>query len=118
MMRTWIIVTGFLFVLGNMFWPRFHEPKVMYVPLALFLFLLLHFVASKTAVHNRVQFYLLNFLSVLAVGNIVKQVTYKAGTQTWDYVWGATAAVIYIIFLFIKDKKWANRLIQQGKTGN
>lgn len=103
---------GFLFTIGNIIWDKWglYEPKIMYVPLAIFLFLLIMQVRRPTP-KTTVQNYFLNYFMFLALSNIVKQVFYSPDIkQINDYVVCGIATLILLIFLI----KWT---IQNRKNG-
>lgn len=112
-----ITISGYAFLWGNMNWHKYGKPELMWIPQAFFMFFMLHLVCETVKKNNKWKwlFYPLQFLALLSVGNIVKQITYKPGSQTWDYIWGAIAATGYIIFILIKNKKWVTRKFNRQK---
>lgn len=102
-----IIVSGACFTLGNVLWPLFNEPKVFYVPLAIFLFLLVLYVKQTAPKEKKTWHILLEWLLLLAAGNIIKQLFYtETIKQVNDYVWGALLTINLTHKLFLQ---WANR---------
>lgn len=94
-----IIVSGFLFTVGNIVWPYFNEPKVFYVPLAVFLWLLVYYV-RKTFTGNRFIKLFLTWLFLLAYGNVIKQIFYSPTmSQVNDYLWGSLVSVWLLIMV-------------------
>lgn len=92
-----IIVSGFLFTAGNIVWPYFNEPKVFYVPLAVFLWLLVYYV-RKTFTGNKIIKLFLTWLFLLASGNLIKQIFYSPTmSQVNDYYWGAGVTLWLLI---------------------
>ena len=109
-MIRWIIITGFLFTIGNVVWIYFGDPKLFYVPLAVFLFLLLYNCLKPVTKITKAQEVFLSYFILLAGGNIVKQLFYTDKIkQINDYVWGGivTAWLIY--------KLWSIQRQQSGR---
>ncbi len=104
-----VIVMGFAFTIGNATWIKFNEPKIMYIPLSLFLFSMLLFI--KYNISGKVVTALIDFFLVLSLGNIVKQVTYKPGNQWMDYVWGGLVVswLIYELWVIRKQMIFGKR---------
>ena len=104
-----IIISGVLFVLGNAFWWVFNEPKLNYIPQAVFFISLILFV--KNHVTKKVHHIFLEYLLLLSYGNLVKQVFYSnILKQVNDYIWGGLVT-IYLIYKLIK---WATNTSQQS----
>lgn len=83
----------------------------MYVPLAVFMFLLVCEVRWPKVQRTIVQNYFITYFVFLALGNIVKQMFYDdTMRQINDYVVGGLATLILLIFLI----KWA---IQRQANG-
>lgn len=100
-----VIFSGAAFAIGNVIWPVFDEPKLFYVPLALFLFFLLWEV--KGMVKRSYEKAAVDWLITLSAGNIVKQGFYtETIAQINDYVFGA----LVTLWLFFKlGKIWATK---------
>ena len=100
-----IIISGLAFTVGNVVWPIWDEPKIFYVPLAVFLLSCVLFVRSHTP-PNTISKLLLNYLTLLACGNVVKQVFYTENiAQINDYVWGGLLTV-WLFYKLYKSTKW------------
>lgn len=100
-----IIISGIAFTVGNVVWPIWDEPKIFYVPLAVFLLSCVVFVKSHVA-PNTISKLLLNYLTLLACGNVVKQIFYTQNiSQINDYVWGGLLTV-WLIYKLYKNSKW------------
>jgi len=100
-----IIISGIAFTIGNVVWPIWDEPKIFYVPLAVFLLSCLVFIKSHTA-PGSISKLLLNYLTLLAWGNLVKQAFYNENiSQINDYVWGGLLTV-WLIYKLYKNIKW------------
>lgn len=96
-----IFIFGFLFTIGNIIWPMFNEPKIFYVPLALFIFSLLIEVRSRINIKNYYEIILVQYFIFLAGGNIVKQLFYTERIkQANDFIWGGIVT-IWLIYKLI-----------------
>lgn len=115
MRRRVALVAGISFVFGNVLWDKFgwYEPKIMYVPLALFLWLLIYEVIEPSKLSLvKPELYFWRYLFALSIGNIIKQVFYSETIeQINDYIWGGLVTLILLIFLV----KWAIQKQQHGK---
>lgn len=84
-----IIITGFLFTLGNILWPVLKDQKYFYVPLALFISFLLYYVNITLVNVGVITKYIMRYFLLLSFGNIVKQLLYTPTLkQINDYIWG------------------------------
>lgn len=98
------ILSGFLFTIGNIIWNKFglNEPKIMYVPLSIFLFLLvfnLRISQRKEDVYKKI---FLTYLLLLAGGNVIKQVFYSDSLkQVNDYIFGGLVTIWLIVNLIL-----------------
>lgn len=102
-----IIISGFCFVIGNIIWVYFGDPKLFYVPLAVFMLLLLIDVKMCVPNASKVEHILLTSLILLAAGNVVKQLFYTTTIkQINDYFFGAIVGVWTLLKLV---KLWAIR---------
>lgn len=96
------ILFGFLFIVGNIMWDKFdlNEPKIMYVPLSIFLFLLifnLRISQRKDEVYKKI---FVTYLLLLAGGNIIKQLFYSDSMkQINDYFFGGLVTIWLIVNL-------------------
>lgn len=100
-----IIISGFCFIIGNIVWVYFNEPKLFYVPLAIFLLLLLIDVKMGVQRMNKAEHILLSSLILLAGGNVIKQIFYTTTIkQINDYIFGAIVGLWTILKLV---KLWA-----------
>lgn len=101
-----IIAAGLCFTIGNVVWPLFNEPKLFFVPLAVFISLLI--VAVKKNIQSSGKYIplFMNYLLLLSYGNIIKQVLYSDRMeQINDYIWGGLVTV-WLIIKLIKVKRW------------
>ena len=106
-LKTWLIIfSGFAFTIGNAIWINFSEPKIMYIPLSLFIAAMLIYIKGTLRKEDRVINALIDFFCVLSFGYIIKQVTYKPGNQWMDYVWGGLVLIwlIYEIWAIRKHR--------------
>lgn len=107
-MKFVIIATAFAYTIGNIVWNKFgiNEPKVMYVPLALFISAMLFYInreisGEKTPKYLNVLF---KYFLILSYGNIVKQILYTDRIkQVNDYFWGGFVTV-WLLFNLLKLK--------------
>lgn len=93
-------ISGVLFTIGNVTWPYFNDPRVFYIPLALFLFMGSWCAKSPSKKnYTIIDGFFLDYIVLLAGGNIVKQVFYYNNTvsQVNDYIWGLVITIILII---------------------
>lgn len=106
-----VIITGILFVIGNATHQIFDEQKVFYVPQALFFIALLHHAKANTHKKAIVSHFFLNYLLLLSVGNLIKQIFYSdILKQINDYIW-AGFVTLHLIFNLIK---WAIKTNQHS----
>lgn len=106
-----IIISGVLFVLGNAFWWVFNEPKLNYIPQAVFFISLITF--AKRQVIKKVHHIFLDYLLLLSYGNLIKQIFYSdILKQINDYIWGGFVTLILIYKLI----KWAIKTNQHSGT--
>jgi Na+/citrate or Na+/malate symporter len=102
------------FTVGNVVWPIWGEQKLFYVPLSVFLLSLVLEVKSHYKA-NGFRNLLLKYLTLLAWGNVVKQVFYNPHlAQINDYVWGGIVTA-WLIYKSVK-LKWATRKQPCGKN--
>lgn len=114
------IATAFLFTIGNVTWRWFDDPVYFYVPLALFL--LMGVVVVKTGGKKITirQDIFLEWIMLMAMGNVIKQVWYNNADvkQINDYWWGAFLALFFIPKVIfpniyskrkIGNKRWETR---------
>lgn len=100
------VIFGLCFTVGNIVWPLFNEPKLFYVPLAIFISLLIFIVKKNVKSDSKYLPLFVNYLLLLSYGNIVKQVMYTERIkQVNDYIWGGLVTV-WLLFNLIKLKKW------------
>lgn len=103
-----IIISGLAFTVGNVVWPIWDEPKIFYVPLAVFLLSCVLFVRSHTP-PNTISKLLLNYLTLLACGNVVKQIFYTEKiSQINDYVLGGLLT-LWLFYKLYKNMKWETK---------
>lgn len=99
-----IIIFGVLFTAGNIVWPYFNEPKLFYVPLAVFIWLLIVKLMQVSEKEHEVKRYFITWLFLLASGNVVKQIFYTDRIkQINDYAWGGLCTLVLIIMII----RWA-----------
>jgi hypothetical protein len=105
-----LIVCGFSFVIGNVTWPLFGDPRVFYVPLALFLFFMLWQI-SEPGEKTVLQEYCIRYFKILSISNVFKQIFYNEHIdQINDYVVGSVVTIILLIFVI----KWVIRNRKNG----
>lgn len=106
-----IIIFGVLFTIGNITWQHVGDPKVFYVPLALFLWAMCYHIYDTAKKVHAVTRMFLWYLMLLASGNIVKQVFYTEKIkQINDYIWGS----LVTLWLLISIIRWAIRKQRSG----
>lgn len=95
-----VIISGILFTIGNVIWREYNDPKLYYVPMALFLLLLMVQVTrTYTGGSQYIQAFLV-WLVALAAGNFVKQLFYTEKVrQIADYWWGGVITALLILSL-------------------
>lgn len=92
-------ISGILFTIGNVVWPYFGDYRVFFIPLALFLFMGAWCVKKRPQREvTKIDDLFLEYIVLLAAGNIVKQVFYNNHTikQVNDYVWGSLLTIILL----------------------
>lgn len=95
-----VIISGILFTVGNIVWLHYGDPKLYYVPMALFLLLLLVQVTRWYTGRSKYVKAFLLYLVALAGGNLVKQLFYTDAVKIFtDYWWGGVVTVLLIISL-------------------
>jgi hypothetical protein len=101
------VIAGVCFTIGNVIWPVFDEPKLFYVPLAVFITLLIVMLKKNVQTNSKCIHLIVNYLLLLSYGNIVKQVLYTDEiAQVNDYIWGGLVT-IWLLINLVKVKKWA-----------
>jgi hypothetical protein len=101
-----IVISGLVFTAGNVLWDKFgiNEPKLFYVPLAVFLCALLYDQLNRLKEGYKRIF--IQYLFILSLGNFLKQVFYtETIKQINDYVFGALVTV-WLLYNLIKHSKW------------
>ena len=107
-----IIISGFAFTLGNVFWDKLGDPRWFYVPLSLFLFLMVYDLYKRSFKEHRVIRISLAHLVMLASGNVIKQIVYDPTVdQINDYLWGGLVGLSYLINIIL----WAISNKRYGK---
>jgi hypothetical protein len=108
-----VIISGIAFTIGNIIWPLFNEPKIFYIPLAIFISSMLWEIKSKIS-NSKCLYVLTDYLLLLSLGNIVKQVFYSDNiAQINDYFWGGLVTV-RLLFKLKKHLKWETRKTTLG----
>lgn len=103
-MRKWVIICGILFTVGNATWRYFDLEKVFWLPLGIFLWILVIYAANNPKKASHPIKTGLYYITALATGNIIKQAFWQDDMlQINDYVWGACVTLFYLIVLF---KDW------------
>jgi hypothetical protein len=98
-----VIISGVCFTVGNIIWPFFDEPKLFFVPLAIFISSAVWCVKSSVDIGSKWIHLLLSYLLLLSYGNIIKQMFYTDNIkQINDYIWGGLVTV----WLLYKIKKY------------
>lgn len=107
-----MIIFGVLFTAGNIVWPFFNEPKLFYVPLAIFISIMLRYILSTLAERSYPVRMLVLYLFILSCSNVVKQVLYTDKIkQINDYFFGAVATLWLLIMII----RWAILRQHSGK---
>lgn len=104
-----IIISGIAFTIGNVLWDKFgiDEPKLFFVPLAVFIASLLSYAMSK--LEKGITRLLVQYLFILSLGNIVKQLFYSEQIkQINDYIFGGVVTV-WLFLTLIKTKQWETK---------
>ena len=104
-----VIFSGIAFAVGNVIWDKWglDNPAYFYVPLSVFLLSLVLEVRSHYRA-NGFRKIVLSYLSLLAAGNVIKQVFYDPRlAQINDYVWGGLVTA-WLIYKLVK-LRWATR---------
>lgn len=123
MSRKLIILSGFGFVIGSVLWNVTDEAKLFWIPLGIFLLMLISYAVKSHEIKDIKTKYCLWYLEILASGNIVKQSFYTENIFQWnDYLWGGICSFGLVFMLARnyliqrkKNKKWATRIKQSGK---
>jgi len=98
-----VIISGFTFVAGNMNWIKWGSENYYHIPLAFFLFFLLYDCGKSVEwVKMPIEYLLIQCLTVLSVGNVVKQITYIDGLQAYDFIWGWLVMGVYAAVIIYK----------------
>jgi hypothetical protein len=128
-MVIYFIISAILFTIGNIIWNNFgiNDPHYFYIPLALQLWIgawtIKNWYNSLFKANQYIS-YLLDYVWLLAAGNVVKQVCYDYDDvkKINDYVFGSVATVRMLFLLgryyFIqrkKNNKWETRIKSSGK---
>lgn len=122
-MRKWVVISGILFTIGNATWRQLESEKMFWLPLGIFLWVMVIYVANNPKQASHPVKTGLYYLASLATGNIIKQAFWQDDMlQINDYVWGICVTVLYLFILF-KDRKFRNSInlrrwvIQKRKNG-
>lgn len=103
-MRKWVIISGILFTIGNATWRFVESEKMFWLPLGIFLWVMVIYIANNPKNASHPMKTGLYYLAALASGNIIKQAFYQDDMlQVNDYVWGVAVTLFYIGVLF---KDW------------
>lgn len=106
-----IIISGFGFTIGNVIWDKFgiNEPKLFYVPLAVFLLLMILYIKKSVSEREKITHFFLTSLVLLAAGNLIKQLFYTENIkQLNDYLFGGLIFLWLLINLTIKIR-WGTK---------
>lgn len=103
-----VIASGFCYIIGNIVHRYFDCPEMYWIPLSVFLFALIR--EAKMNVNEKgFNYYAIEFLELLSVGNIIKQVFYSESiSQINDYFFGAMLTLIYL-YKYIVWKIYTSR---------
>ena len=108
-----IIAATICFVIGNIVWPFFNEPKLFYVPLAVLMALYAFDMYKLRKDDSPIIKIWLGWVLLLACGNVIKQVFFSdLMKQINDYVWGGLITLWLIISIILK---WETRKQQHGR---
>lgn len=124
-MITWIKISGFSFVIGNIIWPfigQYGEPKFYYIPLSVFIALIIYTILNPIELTVKDRVYI-ECLLMLSFGNIIKQVFYVDDPAVYikgyrmpliklviDLAYGVCVIVYYLIY-----RLWVIRRQLSGK---
>ncbi len=99
-----VIASGFLFMAGNIGYSFGMSEKAFWVPLALHILCLVHYISSK--VKKPVEKLYLKYFTVLAWGNLIKQLFYTDSIkQINDFILGGIATIVLIVKLWENQNK-------------
>lgn len=106
-----ILIAAFLFLIGNIIWVSYGEPKLFYVPLALLLAL---FFTDATIHHWRSDYITksaLIYFTLLSYGWVLKQAVYNETFNFYhDYIWGGLVTLGFVIMLIVEGLKHRKRI--------
>lgn len=109
------IISAIAFTIGNLTWNKFgiNDPRVFYIPLSLYLWASAFYIRKISFKQHPVIVYLLDYVLLLASGNVIKQIFYYSEDikQINDYAFGALATIWLIIMLI----KWAIHTNSSGR---
>lgn len=102
-MIKFILISAFLFLLGNIFYSSYGEPKLFFVPLALMIAL---FFTDATIHHWKGDYITrttLIYFTALSYGWILKQSVYNETFNFYhDYIWGTLATGGFIVMVIVE----------------
>lgn len=109
------IICAISFAIGNVLWDNFgfNDPRLFYIPLSALLFSSAWYVKKTSLKRSNYIIHFLDYIVLLAGGNVIKQVFYYNDTiqQINDYWWGSLISAWLIIILI---REW---VIQNQKNG-
>lgn len=93
------IISAICFTIGNVIWDKFDDPRIFYVPLAVFMFISAWYVKKTSFKRGKIINLFLEYIVLLAAGNVIKQVFYYSDEvkQVNDLIWGGLVTLTYII---------------------
>lgn len=111
-----VILCGIAFMIGNITWTYFNEPKIFYIPLsALLLSLFWELKIKYKNDKNSILRVSIDYLFLLSCGNLVKQIFYSETLKLVnDYIWGAVVTLWYLGAIIFEGRK-QNKKIKQIK---
>lgn len=93
---SWVIISGFCYVIGNLTWEAAGEEKLYFVPLAVFIMTLIMYVKKEYRGKNKYVVCLLEYFMLLSIGSVIKEMFYSYTIkQINDYYWGGFVTVFY-----------------------
>lgn len=102
-----VIISGIAFTIGNITWPYFNDPRVFYIPLAVFMLCCALCIKQIALKESKTVNTFLDYITLLAAGNLIKQIFYNSHTvkQINDYIFGALITAWLIIQLIWDNRK-------------
>jgi Na+/citrate or Na+/malate symporter len=110
-----VIISGFLFIIGNILWSYFNQPKIFYIPLALFMLVLCLWVCDSYGGSNKYVLATFEYFVFLAFGNLVKQIFWSPSMSVIaDYYWGGLMTLTLIVRLWVIHKQHSGKKLRSS----